>query len=139
MYKETRAVYDALSMVDGLKVFTNEGETTSSVWLQFGLKDGKSYRIKFINTDDDNDISIRVYALVSITADQVSKMLPVLNELNAKYRFVKFVCDDDLDINVEYDFPVSCITPEVSAKEMVIRFTDIIDEAYPVLMRKLWE
>ena len=51
---------------------------------------------------------------------------------------MKFCGDDDGDVNVEYDYPVNSISPAASAKEMVIRFTQIIDDAYPVLMRSLW-
>ena len=138
LFNITKEIYDTLSSIDGLKVFTDETDTSSAVWLQFGLENGSSYRIKFISTDDDNDVAIRVFSIVSVTEDQVAKVLPVLNELNCKYRYAKFTCDDDRDINLEYDFPAASICPEKSAKEMLIRFNTFVEEAYPLIMRTIW-
>lgn len=138
MFQATQEIYRELQQVDGFKVFTDEHEKTSDVWLQFSVKNGSSYRIRFISKDDDNDVSVRVFGLVRVEPEEKPRILAALNELNVKYRFVKFCCDNDGDVNVEYDYPVKAVNPAASAKEMVIRFTQIIDEAYPVLMRALW-
>ena len=138
MFKATQDIYRALQQVDGFKVFTDDHETSSDAWLQFSVKNGSTYRIRFISKDNDNDVSVRVFGLLRVDDDQMARILPALNELNVKYRFVKFCCDGDGDVNVEYDYPVNSISPAASAKEMVIRFTQIIDDAYPVLMRSLW-
>ena len=138
MFQATQEIYRELQQVDGFKVFTDEHEKTSDVWLQFSVKNGSSYRIRFISKDDDNDVSVRVFGLVRVETEEKPRILAALNELNVKYRFVKFCCDNDGDVNVEYDYPVKAVNPAASAKEMVIRFTQIIDEAYPVLMRALW-
>lgn len=138
MFQATQEIYRELQQVDGFKVFTDEHEKTSDVWLQFSVKNGSSYRIRFISKDDDNDVSVRVFGLVRVETEEKPRILAALNELNVKYRFVKFCCDNDGDVNVEYDYPVNAVNPAASAKEMVIRFTQIIDEAYPVLMRALW-
>jgi len=137
MFKATQAIYQALKQEDGLKVFTDETEHTSRVWLQFSIKNGGSYRISFINSDDDSDTEIRVYSLISADEEHRSKLLPVLNKLNCQYRFVKFTCDDDGDVNLEYDYPIRS-NPATSAMEMVIRIVKIIDQAYPELMRVMW-
>ena len=138
IYKCTQAIHDTLKKDEDLKVFIDETENTSAAWLQFGIKNGGSYRIRFISTDDDNDVAVRVYSLLSVEGDQKEKVFPVLNTLNRKFRFVKFTMDDDGDINIEYDFPVSTVAPEKCAKEIVIRLVSIIDKAYPDLMRAMW-
>ncbi len=138
MFKATKAIYDELTKEENLKVFVEEDEDRSYVWLQFGIKNGGSYRIRFISNDDDNDVSVRVYGLLSVEGEQKEKVFPALNTLNNKYRFVKFVMDDDGDINIEYDFTVRSVAPEKSAEEIVIRIVKIVDEAYPVLMRAMW-
>ena len=69
---------------------------------------------------------------------QKAKILEALNALNVKYRYVKFCCDNDGDVNIEYDYPVRSENPENSAEEIVIRFVKIIDDAYPQLMHALW-
>lgn len=137
MFQATMKIYETLK-ADDLKVFTDETEDQSYVSLQFGIKNGGSYRIRFISRDNDNDVAVRVFEFLSLEEDQVPRILPALNRLNNKYRFFKFVCDDENDINIEYDFTIGTDNPAASAKEIVVRLVRIIDEAYPELMRALW-
>ena len=138
MFAATKRIYNALKAKEGLKVFTEENEKSSEVWLQFPVKNGGNYRIKFISTDDDNDVAVRVFGLLRVDDTQKAKILETLNALNVKYRYVKFCCDNDGDVNIEYDYPVRSENPENSAEEIVIRFVKIIDDAYPQLMHALW-
>ena len=138
MFAATKRIYNALKAKEGLKVFTEENEKSSEVWLQFPVKSGGNYRIKFISTDDDNDVAVRVFGLLRVDDTQKAKILETLNALNVKYRYVKFCCDNDGDVNIEYDYPVRSENPENSAEEIVIRFVKIIDVAYPQLMHALW-
>ncbi len=138
MFAATKRIYSALKAKEGLKVFTEENEKSSEVWLQFPVKNGGNYRIKFISTDNDNDVAVRVFGLLRVDDTQKAKILEALNALNVKYRYVKFCCDNDGDVNIEYDYPVRSENPENSAEEIVIRFVKIIDDAYPQLMHALW-
>lgn len=138
MYKMTQAIYEELKTDGGLKVFTEEIGDASVAWLQFGIKNGGSYRIRFISKDDDNDVAMRIFSLVTVEEEQRGKVLEVINSLNRKYRYAKFVLDKDGDINIEYDYLVRCPDPAVSAKELVIRMVKIVDESYPELMRAMW-
>ena len=138
MFKMTQLIYETLKQDDGLKVFTDESDTSSSVWLQFGIKNGGSYKIKFISTDNDNDVAVRVFALLSVDDSQRDKLLPAINELNSKYRFVRFWVDEDGDVNIGYDYPMHCPNPASSARELIIRIVKIVDDAYPLLMRAMW-
>ena len=138
MFAATKRIYSAVKAKEGLKVFTEENEKSSEVWLQFPVKNGGNYRIKFISTDNDNDVAVRVFGLLRVDDTQKAKILEALNALNVKYRYVKFCCDNDGDVNIEYDYPVRSENPENSAEEIVIRFVKIIDDAYPQLMHALW-
>ncbi len=138
MFRSAQAIYNQLKNINGLKVFSEEIGGNSVVWLQFGIKNGGNYRIRFISKSDKNDVAVRVFAFISVEKDQIGKILPALNSLNSKYRFVKFVCEDDGNINIEYDFLWSCDAPEKSAEEIVIRIVQIVDDAYPEIMRALW-
>ena len=138
MYKMTREIYEVLKEKGGLKVFTDEHENSSDAWLQFGSKNGGSYRIRFISKDDDNDVAVRVFGLLTVEDSHRDKIMPVINKLNNKYRYIKFVLDDDGDVNLEYDFTLRCPDPTVSAEEIVIRMVKIVDESYPELMRAMW-
>lgn len=138
MFKMTSRIYKALSENDDLKVFTDDLGDSSNVWLQFGLKNGGSYRIRFISKDDDNDVAVRIFELISVDESRWAKVLPVLNQLNARFRYAKFVLDKDGDINLEYDYLMHCPDPAASALELVIRIVKIVDEAYPEIMRAMW-
>ena len=139
MFKTTEIIYNELISSTDFKVFTEENENNSTVWLQFGIENGPSYRIKFISTsDNDNDVAVRVFSIISVDDEKKAKILPALNRINSHYRFVKFVIDNDNDINIEYDFLQSAVRVEASAEELIIRIVRIIDEAYPELMKALW-
>ena len=138
MYQATQSIYNELRKDANLKVFIEETDTSSNAWLQFGIKNGGDYRIRFISEDDDNDVSVRVFSLVEVDESMRAKVLPIINEFNSKYRFVKFVLGSDGAINLEYDYLVRCPNPAVSAREIVIRIVKIIDDAYPELMRAMW-
>lgn len=137
MYKMTRSIHDVLNQKNGLKVFMDETDSSSNAWLQFSGKDGVSYKIRFISRDDDNDVAVRVYGLINVDEPRRIKMLPLLNDLNCKYRYVKFVLDSDGDVNLEYDYPIHSPNPAASAGEIAIRFAKIIDGVYPELIRAL--
>lgn len=138
MFKMTKVIYDELKKDSKLKVFTDDRGDSSNVWLQFGIKNGGSYRIRFISRDDDNDVAVRVFGLVTIDENHWAKVLPAINKLNAKYRYIKFILDDDGDVNLEYDYLVRCPNPAVSAREIVVRIVKIVDDSYPELMRAMW-
>lgn len=138
LHRATQEIYNALSREDGLKVFTEENGNHSNVWLQFGLEGGASYKIKFISTDEDYDVAVRVFSLISVNEGQRAKIIEALNDLNCKYRYVKFCCDSDGDVNVEYDFTQNGSNPAASAREIVLRVYQIIKDCYPVLMRAMW-
>ncbi len=137
MHQATKAIADAISRTS-YKYDTEEINEQSFVSLLFRGDNGLQYTIRFISVDEDNDVAIRVFSLMSLTGDQRVRVLPALNFLNNKYRFVRFVCDKDGDVNVSYDYPVRSIDPSASAEEMVRRFSNIIEESYPVLMKAVW-
>lgn len=137
MYQATEKIYEAIKETGKLKVFVEDGDV-SDVWLQFTVENGAPYRIHFLSNDEDNDVSMRVFSLVKVEEEKRDSVIQVLNELNVKYRYTKFVCDKDGDVNVEYDYPITGSNPAESAEEMVIRFAHIVSEAFPQIMRAVW-
>ena len=57
------------------------------------------------------------------------------NQLNARFRWVKFYLDSDRDIRVEADAIVDIDTVGAECCEIVSRMVNIIDEAYTELMK----
>ena len=138
MTNTAQRIYDELIKDERLKVFTDEKEDRTHVWLQFSVKNGPSVRIKFICRQDQNDVSVRVFSILNVDKEKIVKLYPVLNQLNDEYRFVTFCWDKDGDVNMKYDYLETCQVPESSARELVIRLVRIIDDAYPRMMQALW-
>lgn len=138
IHQATSAIYEALMKVDGLHPTTRESGDTSAVWLQLSVENGGGYAIRFISSDEENDVAVRVFALLHPGEDRRARILPALNMLNCRNRFAKFVLDEDGDVNVEYDFPKKTIDPGQCAHEIAAHLAGIIDEAYPVLMKAMW-
>jgi hypothetical protein len=67
-----------------------------------------------------------------------AKGLVVCNELNSKYRWVKFFVDKSADIIVEADAILDNATCGEECMSMVRRMVRIIDESYPSIGRALW-
>lgn len=105
---------------------------------KFNAKQAGSVEILYISTDDDSDVAVRIFRYVNGVASKEPELLEAINELNCKYRFVKFVLDKDCDVQIEYDLPVRCADVGATAVEMANRLVDIADEGYPVIMRALW-
>ena len=94
--------------------------------------------IKFSSTDNDNDVAVRIFSLVSRTP--LEKRLQIIeecNELNRKYRFATFFCDKRGSIHMRYSFPIH--TPDEGVGEMAyeifIRYIKILnDDEYNVYL-----
>lgn len=146
MFKMTQKIYNTLKQerntlkeegID-LEIFVEDDDSFGVVCLQPKIRDDNSYVIRFISRDDSNDVAVRVYGLLNIDIAHRIKMLPVINELNEKYRYIKFVLDEDGDVNLEHDFPTNCPDPSASAVEIVVRLDSVIDAVRPELMQALW-
>ncbi|MBQ7886275.1 MAG: YbjN domain-containing protein [Clostridia bacterium] len=138
IHKATQEIYDALK-AQGLKAFIEENGELSTVYAGFSMENGAPIQIRFISTDEDNDVAVRVTELMRVEAERVKTILPVLNRINNKYRYVKFILDGDNDIGVQYDLPLAGDHLGACAVEMIARFVKIIREAYPELMRTIWQ
>ena len=110
-------------------------------WELVAAVSGKAnnYQIKFISKDGGkNDVALRIFSLVHISASNRPQTLAVLNSFQRKYRFLRFTLDTDDDVKVEYDMP-SCTTDiGGAAVEMMLRTMKMIDDIYPELMRCVW-
>ena len=74
----------------------------------------------------------------SIPAEKVPDMLVVCNQINAKYKWLKFYVDKDNDIMVEDD---AIVTPDNAADEcfeLLARRINILKEVKPIIMRAIY-
>ena len=118
-----------------------EKEKSSILYAGFSIDNGPNVQCKFISTDDDNDVAVRLYGLISgITDSNRGKILEVINKCNNSYRFVTFLIDSDGDVNIQYDFPVTATDDAIGVMscEIFARIMNIVEECYPLFMKALW-
>ena len=133
LHKATRLI-DRYFENRGIRHQTHEFDSgTTAVLVELrGNLDG--FIVQYLSRDDDNDVSVRVYRLLRSVSNKASALV-ACNFLNNKYRFVKFVLDDDDDLNLELDFPISISDDDVGkvAYEIQRRIENILGESKPVL------
>lgn len=114
------------------------GQKSDVVRLGLTTESGAKIDFAIFPNGGGSDISVRVYSLVKVTEPKMGAMLRACNQLNSQFRFVKFTIDSDLDLNVEYDIAMHNGEIGETVLEMIIRFRQIINEGYPVLMRAMY-
>ena len=140
IYNSTRLIAQAMDN-HNFKYSVEEQEDRSLIVAGYRIQSGNILQVKFISQSKDNDVAIRLFCLVnSVSEDKVEKTLKILNACNCKYRYLRFVLDNDRDINVEYDIPEytsdDCIG-EIAC-EIFARIMSIVDDCYPMIMREMW-
>lgn len=111
----------------------------SVVEADFSTKNAGIVKLLFISSNDGSDVEIRAFKVVSaVPEDRRGKVLGAINACNDSYRYAKFILDEDGDINVDYDIPAEAGNVGEIAIEIAARFTQIIDEVYPDLMKAIW-
>lgn len=89
--------------------------------------------------EDNEDCHFYATNFVTIPEDKRGIVYKLANELNNKYRFVKFTWDEeDGSLDCKADAVIQLDSCAEEAFELVIRTTQIIDDAYPTIMKALW-
>ena len=138
IHKATQIIENALK-AKGLSYQVHELGDMSVIDCGFG-GENCSVRVSFVSSDEDCDVKILSLPIAKYPKARLSEGYELINSLNAKYRFVKWVLDKDGDIHVEFDM-LSGTPPVILgdlALEVFLRMVKIVDDAYPVIMRKIW-
>lgn len=83
-------------------------------------------------------ITVKCWEVANFKGDKMANGIVCCNEMNKKYRWVKFFLDDDCDVQVQIDAYIDAETCGSECANLVRRMVNITDEAYPVFMRGLW-
>ena len=139
--------FKAIDLIE--EAFTNrevhfrisEDDRKKEIHAGFPIDGGPKVVMRFISVDDDNDVAIRIYGIVSRIPDSKRlRMLEATNTLNKKLRFFNFSIDDDGDLNMEFDIPLETPDEGVGAVafEMFVRAMHILDDNYAFLMKSMY-
>lgn len=140
VYKATRLIQQEMDE-DNVNYMIQDDDDQSAIIAGFSVKNGPSVRAIFISKNDNNDVAIRLYGLISDVADQDKlKIYEVINSVHNQYRFLNFSLDEDGDLNVSYDLPQNIPDEGVgpACVEIFVRIMDILNKVYPMFMIALW-
>ena len=142
IYKASRLIVEEFDRNDikyGGKI--QEYDDSSLVEAGFRIDNGPLVMAHFFSSDDDNDVAVRVFGIINVKEEKRQQMLQQINDANRKMRYIKFLLDEDGDLNAEYDFPVKLADEQVGevAVEIFVRLMKILDDVYPDFMRAMWQ
>lgn len=100
--------------------------------------DETTVAVRAIFDDNGHTVAVRCFRLAHVKEDRFIDVLKICNELNNRFRWVKFAIDKDNDINIEIDCIVNEETAGAVVLELVQRLCSIADEAYPELMKAIY-
>ena len=87
---------------------------------------------------DGESAQIVTSPVAAVPGEKTAKLLLTLNECNHKFRWIKFYLDEDNDVIVNADIIFDEINAGPTCIEIVMRTANIIDEAYPDIMKAIW-
>lgn len=88
----------------------------------------------FFDKDGEGLVQLVCWEICNFSEEKQAAGLLCCNQLNSKFRWVKFYVDNDRDTRAELD---AIIDPETVGREclaLVRRMVRIVDDAYPTLM-----
>lgn len=90
--------------------------------------------------DEDGEalVALRCWSFGTIPKDRYAKALITCNQMNVKYRWIKFAVDNDSDLALSLDAVVDIDTVGAECLQLVRRMVNIYDEAYPTFMNLVW-
>ncbi len=108
--------------------------------VECGFKlNGATFKIVLIFSANGKYVDLRSYGFASAPQDRLGNVLITCNELNKQFKWVKFLVDDDGDVNAEDDAIIDPNTGADECLELMMRMADIVSEhAYPVIMKAIY-
>lgn len=139
IYQATKAISDAFKDA-GLKCSVQEVDSLSFVETGF-TAENCTFKLFFISTDDDNDVKAVTEDFAKYPESKLQSGYKMMNELSQTYKYFKFTIDDKGAVRARFDFPVSLSTEAVGkvAVEIALRCMSVVDDAYPKIMKSIWQ
>lgn len=108
------------------------------------LKGGFSFKggslTYFLDFDKDcKHLHIEVLEFAKIPDEKLDDMYKVVNECNSSYNFVKFIVNEKRgELIARADAVIDIETCGEECYELLIRTVQIIESAYPTIMKAVW-
>ena len=117
------------------KVLDEKGAVVRTGW----NLDNTKLEIYYFFAENNENVHIEGRNFVKVPKDSIDKMYKLCNEINRKFRWFKFTIDEDrLDMVVEDDAVIQLDSCAEEVFELMIRMTQVVDEAYPQFMKAIY-
>lgn len=134
----------AINRIDAANLFEYKYDSDDDVHYyhtKYTISNGPTVSVVVILNEQAQDACFRIFGLAKIEED--SKMMAavrLVNKLNGKYKFAKFVLDDEMTIDVNVDIPFGDSDDDKGEHLMrgVGKLVSITNDVYPEIMRLIW-
>lgn len=109
------------------------------VSVQFHGEKMSSINVDVIFGDDGEDVAMRAFSIAKVPQEKNIKCCLACSKLNAMFRWVKFYVDDDAEITAAHDAIIDPCTTGSECYKLLMRVGHIVDQAYPLFMKVLWQ
>ena len=109
--------------------------------LRMGFKgDNTNVSVIIDFSEDGGYVTFKSYNLCTFPAEKINQMYKLCSELNKGYKWVKFYVDEsDNTITAQDDAVIQLDSCGQECYELVGRMVLIVDEAYPSMMKTIWQ
>lgn len=98
-----------------------------------------SVEMYFCFDDDDESVCLKGVNFVNVSAGSKEKLLPVINDCNQRFRWIKFYYDTEEDrIFAQMDGFIDVGTCAEECSNMMKAMLAIVNTAYPMFMKAIW-
>ena len=105
IFAATQIIADTFEKI-GIKFRIEEDNDSSCVTAGYYIPGGPYVNIRFISSDDDNDVAVKVFSLFNkVPNEKEFAILRAFNDIHNRVRYATFYFDEDMDINIDYDLP----------------------------------
>lgn len=134
-YKETvTAYFDS----QGIK-YLNSVDQPSRISLLFNTDNIPQITVNvFFDEQDKPNVQFVGYDIVKFNEENLIKGLEICNKLNMEYRWLTFFINDSHSLVVNADALYNTENCGEISLSYIMRMVNIVDEAYPKIMKNLW-
>ncbi len=126
-----------------VKIFTQKLDEESKIYnvndernvvtLNYKGEHFDSLTFTFFFDDDGASVGVRVYSIVKFQKNQLADAYQFCNEMNNKYRWLKFYVDSDDEFTAAMDAVISVESAGDECYEILTRTVSIVDSVYEIL------
>ncbi len=101
--------------------------------------EGSSIDIFLHFDESDTHVHLEGINFIKVPEDKFDRMYKVVNQVNNEYKLVKFTLDEEsAQIVARDDAVIQLDSCGEECFELMIRMVQIVEDAYPTLMKGIW-